>query len=133
MIQKARMRIYAAFAAMLLILACSDPDAAREDAYAGAAAAAERIECAIGPADQFERSCSIERAAGEEGLTLTLRNPDGGFRRLLVTGDGRGVIAADGAETARVTVIGDNRIEVAIAGSRYRLPATVRAGGEQAR
>jgi hypothetical protein len=61
-----------------------------------------------------------------DGLSLTVRAPNGGFRRLLVTKDGRGVIAADGAVPARVCPVSANRIEVAIAGDRYRLPATVR-------
>ena len=57
---------------------------------------------------------------------LTIRHPDGGFRRLRITADGRGVIAADGAEPARVSVIGPADIEVAVGGDRYRLPATVK-------
>ena len=84
-----------------------------------------RIYCRIGNAAQFERFCTIERARGEEGLVLVVRKPDGGFRRLLVTEDGRGVAAADGAEAARVTIIGEDRIEVTIGGDTFRLPATV--------
>lgn len=93
---------------------------------ATAGEADQRIECAIAGAQAFERACLIERLASPEGLTLTIRAPDGGFRRLLVTKDGRGVVAADGALPAIVTVIGDKRIEVAIGGDRYRLPATVK-------
>ena len=55
-----------------------------------------------------------------------VRKPDGGFRRLRVTRDGRGVVAADGAERAQVTIIADDRIEVSIGGDTFRLPATVR-------
>jgi hypothetical protein len=55
-----------------------------------------------------------------------VRKPDGGFRRLRVTDDGRGVAAADGAEAAQVTIIADDRIEVAIGGDVFRLPASVR-------
>ncbi|MGZ8347948.1 MAG: hypothetical protein ACXWUP_12635 [Allosphingosinicella sp.] len=84
-----------------------------------------RIECRIGEAREFERFCTIERGESEAGRTLTIRKPDGGFRRLLVAGDGRGVTAADGAETAEVTIIAGNRIEVAIGGDTFRLPATV--------
>ena len=95
----------------------------------GAAVAGEpddgRIECRIGNARQFERFCTVERAQGRAGPTLTLRKPDGGFRRLRLAQDGRGVVAADGAEPARVTIIDEDRIEVTIAGDSFRLPATV--------
>jgi hypothetical protein len=70
----------------------------------------------------------MERMSGPDGTILTMRHPSGGFRRLLVTRDGRGVVAADGADPAAVAVIADNRIEVTVAGDRYRLPATVKAG-----
>ncbi|MGL4312633.1 MAG: hypothetical protein ACRCSO_01460 [Sphingomonas sp.] len=69
--------------------------------------------------------CTVERTPTQDGAILTLRHPDGGFRRLKITRDGRGVIAADGAERARVRVVGAHEIEVALAGDRYRLPATV--------
>ena len=94
-----------------------------------AAASAEddsRIDCRIGNAPQFERFCTLEIGDSDAGRTLVVRKPDGGFRRFLVTGDGRGVVAADGAEPAQVTIIADDRIEVAIGGDAFRLPATVR-------
>ncbi len=84
-----------------------------------------RIECRFGGAAQFERSCTYERE-GEAGAILVIRKPDGGFRRLRIVRDGRGVVAADGAEPARVTILADNRIQVEIGGDRFRLPATVR-------
>lgn len=86
----------------------------------------DRIECRIGNARMFDRFCRVERISGPDGMELTIRKPDGGFRRLLVTDDGRGVIAADGAEEAVVSILGDNRIEVSIGGDTFRLPATVR-------
>jgi hypothetical protein len=85
-----------------------------------------RIECAPPGAETFSFACTIDRVQSQDGLFLTLRHPDGGFRRLLVTTDGRGVVAADGAEKAEVTVLAPDQIEVAIGGARYRLPATVR-------
>ena len=102
------------------VAACDAPTPAPETA------SDDRIECRIGNARMFDRFCRVERISGPEGMALTIRKPDGGFRRLLVTRDGRGVIAADGAEEAVVTVLDDNRIEVAIAGDTFRLPATVR-------
>ena len=59
--------------------------------------------------------------------TGSRRVPGGGFRRFVVAGDGTGVAAADGAEPAMVTIIDDDRIEVAIGGDTFRLPATVQA------
>ena len=91
-----------------------------------APAADDRIDCRIGASTGFERHCTLEQADEERGRTLTIRKPDGGFRRLLVTGDGRGVVAADGAEPAIVTIIDDGRIDVAIGGDNFRLPATIR-------
>ncbi|MDB5684847.1 MAG: hypothetical protein JWM75_2545, partial [Sphingomonas bacterium] len=76
----------------------------------------------------FDRVCTVDRLETPEGLILTLRHLAGGFRRLRVTNDGQGVVPADGAEAARVTITADTQIEVAIAGDAYRLPATVKPG-----
>jgi len=113
-----------AFAGVLisLLAAC---DSSPDNALPGASD--DRIECAAAGTETFEAVCTIERMTNDKGeLVLTVRDPTGGFRRLLVTKDGRGVIAADGAEPAKVSVIEGNRIEVVIAGDRYRLPATVK-------
>jgi hypothetical protein len=92
-----------------------------------------KIDCAPAGETAFQRACEIERSRDRENnVTLTIRHPDGGFRRLLVTGDGRGVIAADGAEQAVVTTISPREIEVALGGNRYRLPATVKPGAATA-
>ena len=90
------------------------------------------IVCAEGGSTDFARSCTVERADSDAGLILTVRHPDGAFHRLLVTKDGRGVVAADGAERAVVTVIDTGEIEVAIGGDRYRLPATVKGKSAKA-
>ena len=115
------MRHAAAFA-LLFLAACSEGETV-EQRVAQAKASDDGIDCALAGASAFERACIVERG---EGGTLTIRHPDGGFRRLTITGDGRGVAAADGAAAAEVQLIADNRIEVAIGGDRYRLPATVR-------
>ena len=107
--------------------AADKASAAKAEANARAIAEAEgRVECA-GPGEKvFAYACAIDRTQTQDGLYLTLRHPDGGFRRLLVTQDGRGVIAADGAEKAEVTPLAPDLIEVELGGARYRLPATVR-------
>ena len=94
-----------------------------------AAVDSAQIVCARRGSDDFARLCAIDRTTTAEGLVLTLRHPDGAFHRLLVTGDGRGVVAADGAQVAHVTLRGRDEIEVELAGDRYRLPATV--GGQK--
>ncbi len=100
--------------------------AAAEAGVAKAAADNGLISCAVSGASVFAARCQVETAQTKEGLILTLRHPDGGFRRLLVVKDGRGVIAADGADAALVKPIANNLIEVALAGDTYRLPATVK-------
>jgi hypothetical protein len=114
-------------ALLLLLGACGDGgggNAAGEGPPA-AAAGADTIECALGGAEGFERHCALNYREDEAGLTVTIRHPNGGFRRLLLPRDGSGARAADGAEPARVTVLDGGRAEVAIAGDRYRLPATI--------
>ncbi len=84
------------------------------------------INCAVGAAATLSRVCSVDRQDSDRGLLLTVRHPDGGFRRLLVTKDGHGVVAADGAQPAQVTLVGTNEIEVALGDDIYRLPVTVK-------
>ncbi|MDV3456387.1 hypothetical protein RZN05_05280 [Sphingomonas sp. HF-S4] len=85
-----------------------------------------KIPCAAPGTVDLAPLCTLDREETPNGVILTLRHPDGAFHRLQVTQDGRGVIAADGAEPAKVTPIGPDSIEVALGGARYRLPATVR-------
>jgi hypothetical protein len=109
------------FAALLLLASCGGPPPG------GAAAAGDRIECRAEGEAAFARSCTVETFDSDDGRLLTIRKADGGFRRLRVTTDGTGIVAADGAERTRVTVLPGNRIEVEIGGDRFRLPARVRA------
>jgi hypothetical protein len=105
---------------LLLPVACQ-----RAEQPAATADADGKIDCRIGADTQFNRFCTLERTRNEQGLLLTVHKPDGGFRRLIATRDGRGVTAADGAEQAQVQIIGDNLIEVGIAGDSFRLPARI--------
>lgn len=85
------------------------------------------IDCAVEGAAQFEHVCTLERDEGPKGAILTVRAPDGHFRRLLATDDGR-ISVADGALPATVSAVGPGLIEVAIDGDRYRLPAVTGGG-----
>lgn len=127
-------RIFSAIAVLTLLAACGEGAAdsnalAKAEADARAEGAEQgRIECTAAGEDAFRRDCTIERSQSEDGgLILTVSHPEGSFRRLRVVDDGRGVVAADGAEEAKVSLIDGGGIEVAIAGDRYRLPATIGA------
>jgi hypothetical protein len=128
------MRISSALPLALLLVGCGEQRTdhaalAKVEAQQRAAAEDEgRIVCARQGSADFARTCTVDRADSDAGLILTIRHPDGAFHRLLVTRDGRGVVAADGAEKAVVTILDPGTIEVALGGDRYRLPATVRAG-----
>lgn len=115
------MRIAFPVAAILALASCGGEEAPHQEPRG------EAIECAIGGGD-WQRNCTLEHAEREDGLTLLIRNPRGGFRRLLVPRDGSGAIAADGAEPASVAVIADGRAEVTVGRDRYRLPATIGPG-----
>ncbi|HKX89665.1 MAG TPA: hypothetical protein VJM13_10680 [Sphingopyxis sp.] len=82
-----------------------------------------RIECALEGAKLFDRTCTVEEMSGDDGAILVVGRANVGYRRLQIATDGRGVVSADGAEPARVAIVGDNVIEVAIGHDRYRLPA----------
>lgn len=128
-------------AAMLLLglSACGEKSApgqpaARPETSTSAAPSAgddtavdDRIACATGGETALSMNCRIERTQTDEGLVITIRHPDGGFRRLLVVKDGRGVVPADGAEPAQVVLAGQNQIDVTIGRDRYRLPAVAKA------
>ncbi len=96
------------------------------EATAEAAAHGAVVPCALGGAKTFKPECAVERTVAGDGLMLILHHPDGGFRRLLVTTDGRGVVTADGSDQASVAVIDPGTIEVAVGDDRYHLPATVK-------
>ena len=82
----------------------------------------DAIECALGAGAEFEAVCTMERASEDGAAQVVLHHPDGGFRRLVLLLDGKGVAPADGAGALSQTLSGD-RLEVAIDGDRYRLPA----------
>ena len=124
---------------VLLLASCGDASTdtkvlAQAEANQSVEAADDgRVQCALGGADAFARVCELDREETRDGLILTIRHPDGGFHRLRVTKDGRGVVAADGAEPATVTIVGPNEIEVALGDDDYRLPATVRGAAAKGR
>ncbi|MBH1991732.1 MAG: hypothetical protein I8H86_02465 [Sphingomonadaceae bacterium] len=84
-----------------------------------------KADCAIGAGAEWAHDCPVERA----GKMLTIRHPDGGFRRFRVLDDGRGLETADGAEQAKLQIVDTGRIEMRVGGDRYRLPVQIASAG----
>ncbi|MEC3911207.1 hypothetical protein U5A82_12245 [Sphingobium sp. CR2-8] len=123
------MRLGIAFAAVMLLSGCGGDASLSRDQSGATASDAQgndgKVECALAGSGAWTRDCLVERA----GKTLTIRHPDGGFRRFTVLEDGRGLEAADGAEAAKLNILDDKRIEVVAGNDRYRLPAQVGGAG----
>ena len=113
------MRIFSA-GAILLLAACSQG----ESEATAAGQADDLIDCAVGGATGFARDCLVEQARIDGARILTVRHPDGGFRRFELTDDGTGMVTADGAVPARVSVR-EGGVEVAVGADRYRFPAMI--------
>ena len=107
---------------MVALAGCSsEPDEVPAVAEGG-----ERISCAISGAQDFAEVCAVDRVQSDGGLTLIVRHPDGAFRRFAVVKDGRGIIAADGAEPVKTELQGD-KLAVSISDNRYVFPATAKS------
>jgi len=111
---------------LTLSLSACDQTASKAGSGSSGDAGGATIPCALAGAAEFKSECTVERSAVAGGIVLTLHHPDGGFRRLQVATDGRGVVTADGADAASVKVVGSDAIEVSVGEDRYRLPATVK-------
>lgn len=124
------MRIFSTCAFLLLVTACGEPDngvlAEAEDSAAAGAAANGVIECAINGKDAFSKGCQTELLSGENGVTLIVRHPDGGFRRFNVLTDGRGLEAADGSEKAKIEIVNDEQILVSVGSDSYLMSARMK-------
>jgi hypothetical protein len=81
-----------------------------------------RIDCAVGGATAFTRTCAVEKTAG---TLLILRHADGGFRRVDLAADGT-LSAADGSDEAEGKPLPDGRFELTLGRDRYRLPPAIK-------
>ncbi len=125
------MRIFNSVVLICLIAACGRPDnevlAEAEERAAAQAPDDGKIECAINGDADFTNGCETERLSGEDGVTLIVRHPDGGFRRFNVLTDGRGLAAADGAEQAKISIVEDDKILVSVGPDKYIMPAKMKS------
>ncbi len=108
-------------AAGIISLAACSPDVDQPQAEDGA----EKIACALGEGGDFASECLVERDEVDGAIFLTVRHPDGGFRRFEQLADGRGLIEADGADQV-VRTLDDQTLEIQVGPDRYRFTATVR-------
>lgn len=102
--------------ALLILTACDEQNALPPPDPK----APDTVPCRLGSAAAMAPLCRREN----EGDRIVIRHPDGGFRRVLVVDDGRGIVTADGADAAKVEVVDKSRIRVIVAGDAYELPAT---------
>lgn len=128
------MRISSICILLLAVSACGRPDnevlAEAEERAASQKPDDGRIECAINGSASFSRDCETERLEGEDGVTLIVRHPDGGFRRFRVLTDGRGLEAADGSEPANISILEDDKIQVSIGPDKYILSARMKPAAD---
>jgi hypothetical protein len=122
--------------AMLLAAGCSagKPDNSKlaevEKKAAESADEDGRVLCALDGAEKYGRTCTMDRKTTQTGEEIVLSRGDGGFRRLRVLTNGRGVEVADGAEPAKLNVVEEGLLDVAIGSDRYRLPAATKTKAE---
>ena len=114
-------------ATIVLAVGCSENNGSVPDK--ASAARGEAIACALGGAAEFKPVCAVERDRQGDTLFLVVHHPNGGFRRFEVLRDGRGLAVADGADEGQVQVASDALV-AAVAGDRYRFPATIRGAEE---
>lgn len=108
--------------AFLALAACGQaPQTPQQSVMPTPAASPHMLLCAQGRA-LLRPVCTAERTRDGDGWVVTVRHPDGHFRRLRVAGDGTGIAAADGAERATVTDLQGEVVDVAIGDDRYRFP-----------
>lgn len=89
------------------------------------------IDCATGGSEKFVPNCFVEDSRVGERRFLTVSNKDGAFRRFEMVNDGRGVVAADGADEAVAKWSAEGVLEVAVGKDRYRFPARIKSDAPQ--
>lgn len=114
-------------ATVVLAVGCSENNGSVSDK--ASAVGGETISCALNGATEFKPVCAVERDRQGDTLFLVIHHPNGGFRRFEVLKDGRGLAVADGADEGQVQVA-SGTLAVAVAGDRYRFPATIKDAEE---
>jgi len=111
--------------AALAVLASCSPEVDQPQAEEGA----PTIECALGEGSEFGADCMVEREEIDGQRVLTVRHPDGGFRRFVQLEDGRGLAELDGADEVTRS-LEETTLVIAVGPDQYRFDANVRAAPE---
>ena len=114
-------RVWSSMILIALLSACGSGERTPAEQEAAMAQGDDTPVCSIGGSQDWSPDCTLQR----DGDLLTIRHPDGGFRRFRVLSDGRGLEEADGAEKVQLRIMGGRMIEASIGDDRYRLPAKV--------
>ena len=119
------MRTFRPLLGVLALTGCSqEPESPAQPSAAPAVVGGTRLRavpCALRGATRYAQECLVE-SNSENGTTiLIIRHPDGGFRRLEEVDGGKSFRAADGADTAVVTVDKD-KLAVAVEEDHYLFP-----------
>ena len=102
------------------LAACSGKSSSKAGEQSGAISLA--VPCALDGAKTFITTCDVERSSVDGKSTLTIRHPDGGFRRLVELDGGKSYAAADGADDVAIEASG-KEIEVTLGEDHYLFPA----------
>jgi hypothetical protein len=108
----------------LLLGACSSGGGADQNAQAPDAAAsnAQSVPCALAGSRSFTANCAAEKVTSGARTIVTVRHPNGGFRRLVELEGGRRFAAADGSDEVHIERNGAE-IEVTLGDDHYLFPA----------
>ncbi len=109
-------------AVLLATLAACSSKSASPEAAGQSGEAAATVPCALAGAKTFTAACGVERSSLDGKAIVTLRYPDGGFRRLVELEGGKSFAAADGSDEVAIEANG-KEIEVTLGDDHYLFPA----------
>lgn len=122
-----RLAKLAGAAALTFCTAACSKDVDQPQAEEGA----PTIECSLGEGSDFGPDCMVEREEIDGQTVLTVRHPDGGFRRFVQLNDGQGLAELDGADEVNRSLDGSTLV-IEVGQDSYRFDANVRDAEEGA-
>ncbi|APG62633.1 hypothetical protein LPB140_07350 [Sphingorhabdus lutea] len=115
--------LYFLFAAAFMLHGCSE-QADNSPFQEETASADNKIMCALNGTDKFEKICVRENIVEKGQTIVTLKHPDGGFKRFIIV-KGRGLIAAEGFDNSEIEILDGSQILLRSGNDQYKLDAIV--------